>query len=442
MGFLLRITDGKGAGREFYFKRPQVTIGRQPDNDLVLHDAAVSRLHCRISAETDGFTLQDNESANGTLINDVLTKQSRIGEGDRIQIGSTIFEFSARAPDGREQTGGHYELRAPMGDKRRRAARAGGAAELDEDTEMLVPQKGRTFTGSFVSARGNVRGLWQHLPRRNKIMLGVALGVVLLGCGGALYRVRMRPIPDNSTTIFPIDKMTASRSFGCGKVDIQTRERANFSFQQHGGRVTIYYAAGGIEAPDEVRITVNNQEVGYVMVSNGKWTRGLNLILPRKLLHNGSNLLTFDNRLNPPGHARWGVAEITMVEEPLPPLDVTHAQQLYDLGRAAFDSRSVTPANLSHAITYFEQARRFVDAALSPPPLAEQIDAGLARAQDELQTIFDAHIFAAEKAVHFNDTEGAVEALNELLAYFPNANDPRSRQVRDRLATLTGQNVP
>jgi putative peptide zinc metalloprotease protein len=46
-----------------------VTVGRAPDNDLVVNDKYVSRYHARIWREPHGYRLEDLDSVNGTYIN-------------------------------------------------------------------------------------------------------------------------------------------------------------------------------------------------------------------------------------------------------------------------------------------------------------------------------------------------------------------------------------
>ena len=60
---------------------PVVTIGRSPENDLVLTDDCVSRRHCRIEAHPDGVMLVD-VSTNGTSVlnnqgEEVLVRQKQ-----------------------------------------------------------------------------------------------------------------------------------------------------------------------------------------------------------------------------------------------------------------------------------------------------------------------------------------------------------------------------
>jgi len=78
-------------GKEFSFKALPVTIGRDPDNDLKLDDANLSRQHCRISRTREGIVVEDLHSSNGTYVNGARTKRHVLSAGDSILIGVTTL---------------------------------------------------------------------------------------------------------------------------------------------------------------------------------------------------------------------------------------------------------------------------------------------------------------------------------------------------------------
>jgi len=95
----LRVQAGPAgaAGREFVLDRPVMTVGRRPDQDIVLGDASVSRTHARIEVAPDGVAITDLGSTNGTLVNGRPAGESRVRlrAGDRIQIGVVSLELLA-----------------------------------------------------------------------------------------------------------------------------------------------------------------------------------------------------------------------------------------------------------------------------------------------------------------------------------------------------------
>lgn len=49
-------------------KKPYLSLGRGPDNDIVIDDATLSRLHLLFTREPLGWTVRDAGSTNGTTI--------------------------------------------------------------------------------------------------------------------------------------------------------------------------------------------------------------------------------------------------------------------------------------------------------------------------------------------------------------------------------------
>ena len=76
----------------------RVTIGRQPDNEVVLADASSSRRHAAIVPENGRYALQDLGSANGTRVNGARVSHHLLAIGDVVQIGDASLLFSEDAP--------------------------------------------------------------------------------------------------------------------------------------------------------------------------------------------------------------------------------------------------------------------------------------------------------------------------------------------------------
>jgi len=86
------------------------TIGRDPDNDVVLQDNQVSRRHAEIREQGGGYVLEDLGSSNGTTVNGQrIAAPWPLQPGDQIGIGSTTLVFQGPAtglgpPGGRQPT--------------------------------------------------------------------------------------------------------------------------------------------------------------------------------------------------------------------------------------------------------------------------------------------------------------------------------------------------
>src|SRR5262245_33625424 len=75
-----------------------MTIGRSPDNQLVVNDLQASSHHAQIYPGGQGYLLVDVGSTNGTFVNEQrLTPHSprMLNAGDVIRIGNTSFSYEA-----------------------------------------------------------------------------------------------------------------------------------------------------------------------------------------------------------------------------------------------------------------------------------------------------------------------------------------------------------
>ncbi len=93
--FALKFISGKYQGGEFPLKmEKQVVIGRHSELDMVLVEDMVSRKHAKITLTAGKVTIEDLGSTNGTFVNgEKITKPSKLKEGDRILIGTSILKL-------------------------------------------------------------------------------------------------------------------------------------------------------------------------------------------------------------------------------------------------------------------------------------------------------------------------------------------------------------
>ncbi len=75
----------------------KITIGRQPDNDIVIDNKLASRKHALIQKIKDDYFLKDEGSTNGTFLNGnrlPAGKYVKLEAGDRITIGNANLVIS------------------------------------------------------------------------------------------------------------------------------------------------------------------------------------------------------------------------------------------------------------------------------------------------------------------------------------------------------------
>jgi predicted ATPase len=78
-----------------------ITIGRQVDNDVALSwDHDVSRRHAELHRESEGWSLVDAGSRNGSYLNGQCVRgRHPLREGDVLRFGDTVVLFRSPAPD-------------------------------------------------------------------------------------------------------------------------------------------------------------------------------------------------------------------------------------------------------------------------------------------------------------------------------------------------------
>jgi len=65
----------------------EVSIGRSPDNGIVIDNPAVSHRHARVFNEDERLMLEDFDSLNGTFVNGQRVKKVTLKPGDSVAIG-------------------------------------------------------------------------------------------------------------------------------------------------------------------------------------------------------------------------------------------------------------------------------------------------------------------------------------------------------------------
>lgn len=84
---------GAELGRKYNIEGPEMTIGRATSNDICVSQDSVSRTHATILVDEQGIKVRDNESTNGTYVNDHKIHETYLKDGDLIKVGRSIFKF-------------------------------------------------------------------------------------------------------------------------------------------------------------------------------------------------------------------------------------------------------------------------------------------------------------------------------------------------------------
>jgi hypothetical protein len=77
----------------FHLDSVFINIGRRPDNQLIISDPSVSRLHAQLRAKDGKYFVFDLASASGTKVNGKTIHQHELQSGDVLLLGKVPLVF-------------------------------------------------------------------------------------------------------------------------------------------------------------------------------------------------------------------------------------------------------------------------------------------------------------------------------------------------------------
>jgi DNA-binding NtrC family response regulator len=89
----LVVVKGATRGREYVVSSDVIRVGKANDNDLVLAEETVSRVHLEILRDAKGYLLRDLHSTNGTFLDGAEIREAYIRAGAIITVGTVQLRF-------------------------------------------------------------------------------------------------------------------------------------------------------------------------------------------------------------------------------------------------------------------------------------------------------------------------------------------------------------
>src|SRR5512139_813464 len=84
--------DGENKNHVWQLTDKRSVIGRDPLCDIVIEDSMLSRVHAEVIIDGDSLIFKDNESLNGSYINNVRVNSQILLPGDVIRLGDTTLK--------------------------------------------------------------------------------------------------------------------------------------------------------------------------------------------------------------------------------------------------------------------------------------------------------------------------------------------------------------
>jgi DNA-binding NtrC family response regulator len=92
---------GQPAPRTLVHEGEVCRIGTHPSNDLTLEDPAVSRFHCRLVLDPEGWRVEDSGSMNGTRLQDLRVYDAALPPEATLSIGNSLVRIHSTEASGK-----------------------------------------------------------------------------------------------------------------------------------------------------------------------------------------------------------------------------------------------------------------------------------------------------------------------------------------------------
>jgi DNA-binding NtrC family response regulator len=148
----LVVTKGAQRGTEFVISGDVIRVGKATENDLVIADETVSRVHFEIVRDGKGYLVRDLNSTNGTFLDGAEIKEAYIRTGSVVGAGAIELKFTPFEerieilPSEKEQLGEMVGRSTAMRE-------IFGLIERIAPTDATVLIEGETGTGKDMIAR-------------------------------------------------------------------------------------------------------------------------------------------------------------------------------------------------------------------------------------------------------------------------------------------------
>lgn len=168
---VLTIETPDGQVSDVDIMKDKFILGRAPDCDAVIPDSLVSRHHSIVEKREDGWYIVDQNSGNGTYLNDERIREELLYDGDVIGIGDAVATFLAP---------GTSADQAPRLD----------ATQMLPQSSLEIPSDGTGLTSASYAPASN--------KRKKLILIGVMV-VALIAVAVVVKLVLVPPKPQGPT---------------------------------------------------------------------------------------------------------------------------------------------------------------------------------------------------------------------------------------------------
>ena len=144
--------SGPERGQEHVISADVIRVGKASENDLMITDDTVSRVHFEIVRDAKGYLLRDLKSTNGTFLDGAEIKEAYIRAGSIIMAGAAELKFTP-FEERIEILPSDKEVLGPMTGRSTPMREIFGLIERIAPTDATVLIEGETGTGKDMIVR-------------------------------------------------------------------------------------------------------------------------------------------------------------------------------------------------------------------------------------------------------------------------------------------------
>jgi pSer/pThr/pTyr-binding forkhead associated (FHA) protein len=292
---------------------------------------------------------------------------------------------------------------------------------------------------------GTVKLMWIEASTAKRAIAVSVIALLVLAPTGAIAWALWpdaKPKAIEPTMLGP-DPLEAS--FGLGDdVTFSRPDEKTFEFDVKSPvqvMGVVHYMSRDIGSKDEVSISVNGTEIGWLTpdtLDSGE--REFEALIPTSLIkRNETNAVTFDNVKNPPDKDKWRVWHLWIEIAVLPEMDtpglIIDAEEKFKKGLKKWEYKDVGAVNRWEAYKYFREAWLSMEAlpASSRPPSYLLAREKMRMARAELDLKCNKLLLEARTAYSLNQFPAALAALQQVPDFFPTRQHPcQNRADKDR----------
>jgi len=381
--FELAIVTGKPEGKMLSFTETSVSVGRGEDADFPVDDRHASKINCHIVCENNEFFVVDNNSTNGTFLNDEKTDNKQIKDGDMIRIGETIFQFRCKQEE-----------------------------PVEEDRTVILPQ--------------------EEPPEEDKTVI--------------LPQDQEKPPPDPDATVIEIEEAPVIKPAESA-IDPEATQIAPADPDATQIAPAAATQAPPVKEKKEKKEAGASPLKKLSALDKAAKLRLLIIALGvLVLMMFGAALLVPPPKPTPGGGNQAGgqgassqkddnAGEVLMSAE----ARIQKAGQMFQLGKTRYAERFLKPGSMYKAIQYFEKAEGYLVGISPKPAIYEELQQLSLTAKEALQNQYNSVRLDAYMLIRKKKFADAREKLESMLKLIPNPDDERHQLAQKKLKEIRGK---